>query len=317
MPHNIYLHSALVQSRAIDRRVVAKVKEANFYNAIESSIALFVSLIINLFVVSIFAKTVYIDKVYNSTDIGLPIAGDILETAYGKAAYYIWAVGLLAAGQSSTMTGTYTGQFVMEGFMKWRVKPWIRVLITRSISIIPSVLVAIIAEKYLDTLDELLNVLQSIQLPFALIPVLILTSSTEIMKDFKINIVLIVVCTIFSCVVIASNFYLVFLNVVNFWNDGSDDQEMRIVIIVIVCILGYFYSLFLIYLAIGPFRLRKFFNKNRKTIDTKDKENRKIIDDMTINAIKEGEKNTSERKIISYDEPNNEEEKSVYLEDDY
>ena len=97
---------------------------------------------------------------------------------------YIWAVGILAAGQSSTMTGTYAGQFVMEGFLKLKILPWKRVLLTRSIAMVPTVAVAVFAHAYLDELDEWLNVLQSIQLPFALLPVLHFTSSSVIMKDF-------------------------------------------------------------------------------------------------------------------------------------
>jgi len=148
MPHNIYLHSALVQvglpllfryssrltspsplkSRNIDRTKQSKVKEAVVYNAIESAVALFMSFIVNAFVISIFAASFY---PVPADEIGLYNAGDRLGQAYGTFAKYMWAIGLLAAGQSSTMTGTYAGQFVMSGpsslpFSSDDYVPWCR-----------------------------------------------------------------------------------------------------------------------------------------------------------------------------------------------
>lgn len=102
-----------------------------------------------------------------------------------QAVKYIWAVGLLAAGQSSTMTGTYAGQFVMEGFLRLKIRPWKRVMLTRSVAMVPTVLVAALATRSaLAGMNEWLNVLQSIQLPFALIPVLHFTSSPRLMGRF-------------------------------------------------------------------------------------------------------------------------------------
>jgi len=111
MPHNIYLHSALVLSRKIDSHSRSQVKESVVYNAVESSISLGVSFFINFAIVGTFAF-------YHGTPLGrqlnLQNAHLALESSFGAAAKYIWAVGLLASGQSSTMTGTYAGQFVME-----------------------------------------------------------------------------------------------------------------------------------------------------------------------------------------------------------
>ncbi|MEE6471799.1 hypothetical protein FKM82_009375 [Ascaphus truei] len=135
MPHNMYLHSALVKSRDINRANKREVREANKYFFIESSIALFLSFIINVFVVAVFAEAVFgktNEEVYevclnssspqsnlfaNKTsplEIDIYKGGVILGCYFGPVALYIWAVGILAAGQSSTMTGTYSGQFVME-----------------------------------------------------------------------------------------------------------------------------------------------------------------------------------------------------------
>eukprot|EP01018_Ginkgo_biloba_P014798 Gb_30457 [translate_table: standard] len=191
MPHNIFLHSALVQSRMVDTTRKGRVQEALNYFSIESSIALLVSFMINLFVTTVFAKGFYGTK--EAGNIGLVNAGTYLQQQYGGGLFpilYIWAIGLLSAGQSSTITGTYAGQFVMAGFLNLRIKKWMRALITRSFAIVPTVIVALIfdtSEDKLDVLNEWLNVLQSIQIPFALIPLLCLVSKEQVMGIFKIG----------------------------------------------------------------------------------------------------------------------------------
>jgi natural resistance-associated macrophage protein len=191
MPHNIFLHSALVQSRSIDISNTYRVKEALRYFSIESAIAIFVSFIINVFVVSVFAKAFFGSDVADS--IGLANAGEYLQEQYGGGYFpilYIWAIGLLAAGQSSTMTGTYAGQFVMAGFLNLRVRKAVRAFVTRAVAILPTVIVALIfngSDDQLDRLNEWLNVLQSVQLPFALIPLLCIVSKEHVMGVFKIG----------------------------------------------------------------------------------------------------------------------------------
>lgn len=138
MPHNLYLHSALVLSRKIDNKNLKQVHEANIYNSYESAISLFVSFLINFSVVGTFAY--YHDK--GDLDLNLRNADSALREAFGNAARIIWGIGLLAAGQSSTMTGTYSGQFVMEGFFDIKLPVWKRVLVTRSIAILPALGVA-------------------------------------------------------------------------------------------------------------------------------------------------------------------------------
>uniref|UniRef100_A0A8C1RYN1 Solute carrier family 11 member 2 n=1 Tax=Cyprinus carpio TaxID=7962 RepID=A0A8C1RYN1_CYPCA len=206
MPHNIYLHSALVKSRDINRGNKKEVKEANKYYFIESSIALFISFLINVFVVAVFAEAFYgktnmevgqkcnesgsphsdLFPANNQTlEVDIYKGGVVLGCFFGPAALYIWAVGILAAGQSSTMTGTYSGQFVMEGFLNLRWSRFARVLLTRSIAILPTLLVAVFEDvQHLTGMNDFLNVLQSMQLPFALIPILTFTSLTSLMNDF-------------------------------------------------------------------------------------------------------------------------------------
>lgn len=194
MPHNVFLHSALVQSRKIDPNRKGRVQEAINYYSIESSVALSISFMINLFVTAVFAKGFYGTKQANS--IGLVNAGKYLDDKYGGGHFpilYIWGIGLLAAGQSSTITGTYAGQFIMGGFLNLRLKKWMRALITRSFAIVPTIVVALVfntSEHSLDTLNEWLNVLQSIQIPFALIPLLTLVAKEQVMGVFRIGPVL-------------------------------------------------------------------------------------------------------------------------------
>ncbi|GMI68049.1 natural resistance-associated macrophage protein 3 [Hibiscus trionum] len=212
MPHNVFLHSALVQSREIDRSKKGRVQEALNYYSIESAVALFVSFIINVFVTTVFAKAFYGTEIADS--IGLVNAGEYLQEKFGGGLFpilYIWAIGLLAAGQSSTITGTYAGQFIMGGFLNLRLKKWLRAVITRSFAIIPTMIVALIfdsSESALDELNEWLNVLQSIQIPFALIPLLCLVSKEQVMGSFKIGSVLKTVAWLVAILVMLINGYL-------------------------------------------------------------------------------------------------------------
>jgi len=204
MPHNLYLHSALVQSRRVDKSDREKIKEANKYFAIEAAISLFVSFLINMAVVCVFAYATQ-QNFAEKGEIELNNAHIALEGLLGKWAVIVWGVGLLAAGQSSTMTGTYSGQFVMQGFVELPIAPWKRVLVTRAIAIFPSLMIVIWGN--VDNIDEYLNVLQSFQLPFALIPLLKFTSSRSVMGEFITPPKLVKFCSLMSVVVILLNFY--------------------------------------------------------------------------------------------------------------
>ena len=243
MPHNIYLHSALVKSREVDRSKKINKRDANLYFTIESAIALFVSFIINVFVVSVFAEAFYGRHGGNATeiltkcpvlrnataenkqlwsrvennenfsatlDVDLFQGGLFLGCEFYLAALYIWAVGILAAGESSTMTGTYAGQFAMEGFLNIKWARWKRVLFTRSIAIAPTLLVAIFADiRHLTNMNDILNVLQSLQLPFALFPILHFTNEARVMSSFKNGYIMKTIIWLLAIAVISINGYLV------------------------------------------------------------------------------------------------------------
>ncbi|OQR74993.1 protein Malvolio-like, partial [Tropilaelaps mercedesae] len=249
MPHNLYLHSALVKSRKIDRHDKRNISEANKYYFIESSIALLVSLIINIFVVAVFAqglfgktnrdiivggnalvanmtnlclqselclnstlsygKNVFTDDT-NPVDVNIYKAGIYLECQFGIAPLIIWAVGIFAAGQSSTMTGTYSGQFIMEGFLNLNIQRWLRVLITRTIAIGPTLLVSLVGSiDQLSDMNDLLNALMALQLPFALIPCITFVCHEPIMGDFKSGRLTKIFASLLSIVVIGINLYFV------------------------------------------------------------------------------------------------------------
>jgi len=291
MPHNIYLHSALVTSRKLNRNNSPRVRESLKYNTIESSLALLVSFLINLAVVATFASSYFqkecasrcegsfqgcvpvlgLDSTFinpglclpgggfsNVTqtcvpagfsgtqqpaggfvcaNIGLNNAGEALEHVFPhtNAAKYIWGIGLLAAGQASTITGTYAGQFVMAGFLNFQIKAWQRMLFTRMVALGPAVAVAWLTQGFPNTSDETnewLNVLQSVQLPFALLPVLHLTSQRRVMGQFANGVGIKLLCWALTVVVLVTNIYLVYVSI--------DGVSMGVLVLVLVAAAAYF-----------------------------------------------------------------------------
>ncbi|KAL9237979.1 hypothetical protein vseg_012464 [Gypsophila vaccaria] len=243
-PHNVYLHSALVQSRKVDINKTGEVQEAIHYYSIESSVALLVSFLINLSVTTVFAKGFYGTE--KASSVGLANAGQYLEEKYGGGILpilYMWGIGLLAAGQSSTITGTYAGQFIMAGFLDLQLKEWLRAIITRSFAIIPTMVLVLIFDRSdgaMDTLNEWLNVLQSMQIPFSLIPLFTIVSKPEVMGVFKIGTNLQMVSWMVVALVMVINSYVMldFLNTVV--NGGPST--------VLFCLLSAGYVTFIVYL---------------------------------------------------------------------
>jgi natural resistance-associated macrophage protein len=191
MPHNLFLHSALVHNRALppsDR--MAPLRETLRYYNLEAALALCVTLMINTSVISVFARGFYHGGDRTTEDIGLENAGQYLGAKFGRHFQLIWGVGLLAAGQSSTMTGTYAGQYVMSGYLNLRIKPFTRALVTRAVAIAPTLFVSIYARDdstRLDAFNQWLNILQAVQLPFAVLPLLALTCDRRVMGIGFVN----------------------------------------------------------------------------------------------------------------------------------
>ena len=183
MPHNLYLHSSIVQTRAFGQKKSEK-REALRYAVIDSTVALFFALFINAAILVLGAAAFHTRGLSEVADIAQ--AYKLLSPTLGAGlASTLFACALLASGQNSTLTGTLAGQIVMEGFLDIRLRPWLRRLITRSIAIIPAVLVIGIAgEGKLTALLILSQVILSFQLPFAVIPLVQFTSERAKMGDF-------------------------------------------------------------------------------------------------------------------------------------
>jgi manganese transport protein len=183
MPHNLYLHSSIVQTRAFGRENSEK-RDALRYAVIDSTVALFFALFINAAILVLGAAAFHTRGLSEVADIAQ--AYKLLSPVLGAGlASTLFACALLASGQNSTLTGTLAGQIVMEGFLDIRLKPWLRRLITRAIAIIPAVLViAIAGEGKLTALLILSQVILSFQLPFAVIPLVQFTSERAKMGDF-------------------------------------------------------------------------------------------------------------------------------------
>src|SRR5271154_6409451 len=196
MPHNLYLHSALVQSRKLQKDEPS-IRSALRFNTIDSVVALTVAFFVNAAILVLAAMVFYGKESVTASGghvVAFSASSDWIRVAYltlapllgTAAASTLFAVALLASGQSSTITGTLAGQVVMEGFMHWRIKPWVRRLITRTLAILPAV--AIIGARGNSSVTDLLTLSQvvlALQLPFAMFPLLHFTSSRKRMGKWS------------------------------------------------------------------------------------------------------------------------------------
>jgi manganese transport protein len=196
MPHNLYLHSALVQSRRLQKDD-ASIRRALLFNTIDATTALSIAFFVNAAIL-VLAAVVFFGKdsvtVAGGAVVTFTADSDWIRVAYltlapllgATAASTLFAVALLAAGQSSTITGTLAGQVVMEGFMHWRIKPWVRRLITRSLAILPAVfIIGLRGDSSVTDLLTLSQVVLALQLPLAMFPLLHFTSSRKRMGSWK------------------------------------------------------------------------------------------------------------------------------------
>lgn len=196
MPHNLYLHSALVQSRKLQKDD-ASIKSAIKFNTIDSTVALFIAFFVNAAIL-VLAAIVF----YGKTSVKVP-GGQVVQfgdnTDWIRIAYLtlapllgtalasiLFVIALLASGQSSTITGTLAGQVVMEGFMHWKITPWVRRIITRMLAILPAILIiGIRGNSSVNDLLTLSQVVLAVQLPFAMFPLLHFTSSQKYIGKWK------------------------------------------------------------------------------------------------------------------------------------
>jgi manganese transport protein len=198
MPHNLYLHSALVQSRQLQKDEPS-IRRAIQFNTIDSTVALTIAFFVNAAIL-VLAATVFFGKesitVAGGQIVKFSADSDWIRVAYltlapllgTTFASTLFAVALLASGQSSTITGTLAGQVVMEGFMHWRIQPWVRRLITRTLAILPAVfIIGVRGDSSVTDLLTLSQVVLALQLPFAMFPLLQFTGSRKRMGNWKLG----------------------------------------------------------------------------------------------------------------------------------
>ena len=254
MPHNLYLHSALVQTRKFEKTDEG-IRKAIKYNRIDSTIALNIAFLVNAAIL-VLAATVFF-KTGNSDVAEIKEAHRLLPGFLGDTAPVLFALALIAAGQSSTVTGTLAGQIIMEGYLQLRISPILRRLLTRLLAIIPALFVILIyGEDEVDAMLVLSQVILSLQLGFAIMPLIQFVSDKATMGKFAINPI-----TKFAAWLIAS--VLVFLNLKMLFNEvepiiKGDDMLMKMVIIGSGLIL----MALLVYIIFHPYLSRRKASHN-------------------------------------------------------
>ncbi len=247
MPHNLYLHSALVQTRKFNKDEKS-IKQAIKFNFFDSVIALNLAFLVNAAILILAAAAFY--KTGNFHIAEIEDAYKFLEPILGtKLAPILFAVALIAAGQSSTLTGTLAGQIVMEGYLNIRISPWMRRLITRLLAIIPAILVILIMGKeYVGNLLIFSQVVLSLQLGFAIIPLIHFVSNKKHMGKFVISLPTKILSWLVVLIIVSLNIKLVFGEVGN-WiqSDINVFVLYGIVFPVVIAVL-----LLLLYTAFTP-----------------------------------------------------------------
>ncbi len=245
MPHNLYLHSALVQTRKIDRSD-AGIKQAIKFNRIDTTIALNLAFLVNAAILVVAASVFF--NTPNAGVAEIKEAHRLLPEFLGNLAPILFAVALIAAGQSSTITGTLAGQIIMEGYLSLRINPLLRRLITRLVAIVPAIIVIFIyGENNVDALLILSQVILSLQLGFAIIPLIHFVSDKTTMGKFAIKPITKIAAWLIATVLIYLNIEMLVDEVGPVFLHGALWQKLLLIVAGLVCL-----SL-LVYIIINPF----------------------------------------------------------------
>ena len=233
MPHNLYLHSSLVQTRNFERNSAGKRKAIRF-NMIDTTIALNLALFVNAAILILAASTFYktghheVEDIIDAHKMLAPLLGTVLAPV-------LFAVALIASGQSSTLTGTLTGQIVMEGYLNIRIAPWLRRLITRLMAVIPAFITILFAgESMAGALLILSQVILSLQLGFAILPLLHWVSSKKIMGEFRIKTLTIMVTWLATLLIIYLNLKMVIGFILDWMNTTSQPIILYTIVLAVV-----------------------------------------------------------------------------------
>ncbi len=247
MPHNLYLHSSLVQTRKFDRSKTG-IKQALKYNFIDSTIALNLAFFVNAAILILAAATFYNNGFFQVAEI--QDAHKLMAPLLGKWAPILFAIALIAAGQSSTITGTLAGQIVMEGYLNLRIQPWVRRIITRLIAIVPAVIViTIFGEGITGRLLILSQVILSLQLGFAIIPLIHFVSDKQKMNGFEISKLTQTLSWLVALIIVSLNVKLVFDEI----SDWIQASKNPIILWITVVPLAIGFLVLLIYIILKPF----------------------------------------------------------------
>lgn len=248
MPHNLYLHSSLVQTRKFDKDKEG-IKRAIKYNFIDSAIALNLAFFVNAAIL-ILAATAFYKFGYNEIT-KIKDAHILLQSLFGNLAPTLFAIALICSGQSSTITGTLAGQIVMEGYLNLRISPWIRRLLTRMIAVIPAMFTILyFGEDKLDELLVLSQVILSLQLGFAVVPLIHFNSNKKLMNDFAIGKIVKTLAWISAAIIISLNMKLVYEVVSAFMQTMEQGQWW--IQLIILCVIVFALAL-LLYIIFNPF----------------------------------------------------------------
>ncbi len=270
MPHNLYLHSSLVQTRKFNRNPEG-IRQALKYNFIDSAIALNLAFFVNAAILILAAAAFYNNGLYEVSEI--QDAHKLLAPMLGSEwAPILFAVALIAAGQSSTITGTLAGQIIMEGYLNLRIQPWVRRIITRLIAIVPAVIaIVVFGESVTGKLLILSQVILSLQLGFAIIPLIHFVSDPVKMKGFQIGKITQIASWIVALIIVSLNVRLVYDEISN-WLMTSENATL-LVFTVVPAAIGFL--VLLLYIVFKPFfskAKQKTFNHSPHhlslTIDT-------------------------------------------------
>ena len=248
MPHNLYLHSSLVQTRKIERTPKG-IKEAIKFNFIDTAVALNLAFFVNAAILILAAAAFYTNGFHEVAEI--QDAYKLLEHIFGSAAPTLFAIALIASGQSSTVTGTLAGQIVMEGHLNLRIQPWVRRLLTRLLAIIPAFFTILhFGEGALGSLLILSQVVLSLQLGFAIIPLIHFTSDKKIMGQFAIKTWVKTLAWLSAVIIILLNVKLV-IDEISSWLSTSGTNSVWIYVFIFPLAIAI--GLLLLYIIIKPF----------------------------------------------------------------
>lgn len=247
MPHNLYLHSSLVQTRKINRSKEG-IRQAIKLNLWDSGIALNMALLVNASIL-ILAAAAFHSQGYTGVA-EIQDAHKLLAPLLGASAPILFAVALVASGQSSTITGTLAGQIVMEGYLRLRLPIWLRRLITRALAVVPAaIIVYIYGEEETGAMLIFSQVILSFQLGFAIIPLIHAVSSRKIMGSFAIGLPLKIFAWVITSAIIVFNIYLVSVEIEPLLDwFGSDNVWIKTILISSIALMG----ALLVYVIIYP-----------------------------------------------------------------